>query len=213
MMNTYYVYEHRKADTGEVFYIGKGKKYRAYEKGAKRNPYWNNIVNKHGRTVNFIAEGIDEELALLIEVEAIDTAKKRGVVLCNITDGGEGSWGFKHTEAHKQHMSDIQKGKQKTEEHKQNMRKPKSEQGRQAIAEAQKKLRAGGFKPSEEAKRKTSEALKGRLITAEHATKIGDALRGRCTEKVECPHCGKIGGVSLMRRWHFGNCKVLEEVA
>ena len=26
-------------------------------------------------------------------------------------------------------------------------------------------------------------------------------------EKVECPHCGKVGGVSVMTRWHFKNCK------
>jgi hypothetical protein len=25
--------------------------------------------------------------------------------------------------------------------------------------------------------------------------------------KVECPHCGKIGGISAMKQWHFDNCK------
>ena len=29
-------------------------------------------------------------------------------------------------------------------------------------------------------------------------------------EKSECPHCGKIGGVNVMQRWHFDNCKVKE---
>jgi len=24
---------------------------------------------------------------------------------------------------------------------------------------------------------------------------------------VECPHCGKLGGQSLMTRWHFNNCR------
>jgi ribosomal protein L37AE/L43A len=25
--------------------------------------------------------------------------------------------------------------------------------------------------------------------------------------KVECPHCGKIGSISIMQRWHFDKCK------
>ena len=25
--------------------------------------------------------------------------------------------------------------------------------------------------------------------------------------KLTCPHCGKVGGVSNMRRYHFDNCK------
>ena len=28
-------------------------------------------------------------------------------------------------------------------------------------------------------------------------------------QKVSCPHCGKTGGIAIMKRWHFGNCKVL----
>ena len=25
--------------------------------------------------------------------------------------------------------------------------------------------------------------------------------------KVSCPHCNKVGSISLMKRWHFSNCK------
>lgn len=32
----------------------------------------------------------------------------------------------------------------------------------------------------------------------------------RPKEKSTCPHCGKIGGVNQMPRWHFDNCKLLE---
>ena len=28
--------------------------------------------------------------------------------------------------------------------------------------------------------------------------------------KVECPHCGKIGGVNVMHEWHFNKCKLLQ---
>ena len=25
--------------------------------------------------------------------------------------------------------------------------------------------------------------------------------------KITCPHCGKVGGIAIMKRWHFDNCK------
>ena len=28
-------------------------------------------------------------------------------------------------------------------------------------------------------------------------------------EKVECPHCGKIGTLAIMKRWHFDKCKLV----
>ena len=97
MSTIYYVYEHTRNDTNVVFYVGKGKNKRAYSKH-HRNQYWTNIVNKAGGfTVKFIAKDLDEELALLVEIERIDQLKRLGYVLCNITEGGEGSSGYKHT--------------------------------------------------------------------------------------------------------------------
>lgn len=26
-------------------------------------------------------------------------------------------------------------------------------------------------------------------------------------KRIECPHCGKVGGKSAMKRYHFDNCK------
>lgn len=96
----YYVYQHKKADTNEIFYVGKGKCGRAFN-ATKRNPHWKNIVNKHGFNVEFIAKDIDEELAFLVEIEAIDAYKKSGIVLANITNGGEGASGVSHSDEHK----------------------------------------------------------------------------------------------------------------
>ena len=30
-------------------------------------------------------------------------------------------------------------------------------------------------------------------------------------QKTSCPHCNKIGGIAIMKRWHFDNCKVLTQ--
>lgn len=106
----YYVYQHRKADTNEVFYVGKGVGDRAY-KERSRNDYWKRIVAKHGYKVAFIAKDLTEELAFLVEAETINLYKRLNIKLSNMTDGGEGASGYRHTEQHKQKMVGNQYGK------------------------------------------------------------------------------------------------------
>ena len=101
----FYVYEHIRTDTNQVFYVGKGSKKRAYNK-FRNNPYWNNVVNKVGGfQVKFVVTDLDEELALLVEQERIDQLKKLGYVLTNLTDGGGGAAGLRHTEKARKRMS------------------------------------------------------------------------------------------------------------
>ena len=88
----FYVYEHIRNDTNAIFYVGKGKKERAYRVN-NRNEYWKNIVNKTGYTVRFVVKDVDEELAYLVEEERIDQLKKLGIKLTNLTLGGEGASG------------------------------------------------------------------------------------------------------------------------
>jgi hypothetical protein len=47
----------------------------------------------------------------------------------------------------------------------------------------------------------------GSTITEEGRKAISLFNTGRKHELVTCPHCGKIGGVTAMPRWHFDNCK------
>jgi hypothetical protein len=76
------------------FYVGKGRKARATSNNG-RNAHWKNIVAKDGgRHVEFIAQNIDNELALLVEMEAIDQFRRLGIVLTNLTDGGDGTTGY-----------------------------------------------------------------------------------------------------------------------
>lgn len=44
-------------------------------------------------------------------------------------------------------------------------------------------------------------------MTEEQKRKRSERTKQVNSQKVECPHCGKIGGLSGMKSWHFDNCK------
>lgn len=91
----FYVYLHRKKTTGEVFYVGKGKENRAWEKSG-RNKYWKHIASKHGYTVEIYQNNLQEWYALELEQELIlrfGRLVDNTGSLCNITCGGESGSG------------------------------------------------------------------------------------------------------------------------
>jgi hypothetical protein len=86
------VYQHRRLDTNEIFYIGIGiNKNRAYSKSG-RNKHWHNIVNKVGYEVDILIDGCKMSQAKYIEKNMISyigqSCNKTGK-LVNITKGGE----------------------------------------------------------------------------------------------------------------------------
>lgn len=94
-MNQFYVYLHKKPD-GTPFYVGKGTGNRAYA-FARRSTWHKNIVAKYGRQ-NIIIEiinCINESQAFDLEKIYIKQLKNDGVMLVNLTDGGEGCAGLK----------------------------------------------------------------------------------------------------------------------
>lgn len=102
----FYVYQHVRADTGNVFYVGKGVGARATNFRA-RGDYWRNIYNKSGAVdVQFVAQGLTEEFAYLVEMEVIASYRDLGVELCNITDGGPSKSGYRTSSTTKRKMSD-----------------------------------------------------------------------------------------------------------
>lgn len=80
----FYVYVHRRATDGRVFYVGKGNGSRAYTKYG-RNKHWHNTNNKHGRFVEFVMKNIAESAAFELEKELIAYYGKEN--LCNYSDG------------------------------------------------------------------------------------------------------------------------------
>lgn len=88
----FYVYAHRRGDTGEVFYVGKGRGRRAHCRSG-RNELWSRIVRKHGLTIEFLHARLSENEAFELEVTAIATFSP----VANFTAGGEGISGYRHT--------------------------------------------------------------------------------------------------------------------
>lgn len=103
--NRYYVYLHKRKSDGLIFYVGKGSGYRAWVK-LGRNPYWNNVVNKHGLEVEILFDNLSEEESHQVEIDTILELKYFGYVLTNISDGGEGYSGYKWSDNIRLKLSD-----------------------------------------------------------------------------------------------------------
>lgn len=69
----YVVYQHRRKDTGAIFYIGQGILKRAYEDVKnRRNENWINVVKEAGGfEVDILAEGLTRDESLKIESDYI----------------------------------------------------------------------------------------------------------------------------------------------
>ena len=193
----FYVYEHIRLDNNTCFYVGKGKGNRAYE--LDRNDFHDNISNSYGHAVVIVKDNLTEEEAFELERDTIEDYvftlgygidiegyknRENDEFLTNLTFGGEGSSGFKHSEETKRKISESHKGIKLSEETK------------QKLSEANKER-----KYSEEAKRKMSEAKKGIQLSEEHKKKISESCKGRqlseetkrkLSKKVICITTGKI---------------------
>jgi len=90
----YKVYVHQKKSNGDIFYIGKGRRWRENQKH-NRNQHWHNVVNKHGFTVCVVAANLTNEEACFFEQLLISKIGRKNLV--NYTNGGDGSEGYKHT--------------------------------------------------------------------------------------------------------------------
>lgn len=152
LINKFYVYTHRRASDGVIFYVGKGQTNRAYRKDG-RNQHWRNIVAKYGYTIVIEKANLSDGEAATYEIELIASIGREN--LCNKTDGGDGMSGYIHTDEGKRKISEAHKGKPRPVESVEKMRAAKR-----------------GKKLSEETKRKMSEARKGRKHSDEAIAKM-----------------------------------------
>jgi len=103
----YYVYLHRKKDTHQIFYVGKGKDKRHLSRSG-RNLHWKNTVLKHDYYSVKVQEFLSEENALELEEFLI---QEIGLLnLCNKNYFNGGKSGYNHSENSKLKMSISKKG-------------------------------------------------------------------------------------------------------
>ena len=161
----FYTYMHVKADTGQPFYIGKGKGKRAWAKHG-RNIHWHRTAAKHGVHVEILSRWELEADALEHERLLIACMKER---LVNLSDGGEGSSGYQHLSDAKQKMSAAFMARSDRQEV-------------QVAATQAARLSNIGRPKSIDTKRKLSERFKRRDMHAEIARKQASRLAMQSTE-------------------------------
>jgi len=92
------VYVHKKKIDDSIFYVGIGKRmYRAKDLKS-RNKHWRNTTSKHEWYYEYIETDVDYETAKELEMFLIDVIGIDN--LTNITLGGEGTLGVKHSDEH-----------------------------------------------------------------------------------------------------------------
>jgi hypothetical protein len=106
------VYQHRRADNGSIFYVGKASNKYRKDKTQNRNSRWHEIVTEaNGFIAEVVIDDVDEELSLLAECEYIDKLKRIGVSICNLTSGGQGRSGWVPSEETRKIWSQQRKGR------------------------------------------------------------------------------------------------------
>lgn len=96
---------------GRLFYIGKGSSHRRAYYMQGRNNYWTKIVAKYGKpTVQVLADWKTEAEAFEHEKFLIACFRDMGYELANLTDGGDGTSGYKQTPEHKQKLRESRLG-------------------------------------------------------------------------------------------------------
>lgn len=95
-------------------------------------------------------------------------------------------------------ISESLKGKPKTKEHIENSSKARL-----------------GMKQSPESNIKRSIASTGSnnpMFGRTHDESAREKIRQANKQKTQCPHCAKVGGIAIMKRWHFDKCKEFTNV-
>lgn len=176
-----------------------------------RKRTWIESLQAHGLTYqSCVLENVSSQEELdAREVFWIAEARRRGADLFNMTDGGEGTYGYVPTAESRARASALRKGISLSPEHRaaiaSAMRDPAvkarlSEGHRNSPLEKASRVKSAearkGTKASAETRAKISAAHKGRVFSVEHRARLAEAGRGRTHSaetraKLAALHLGK----------------------
>ena len=181
--NNFCVYEHWRPDTGACFYVGKGLPKRTRSTIRRENQHHCRIREKLKALglsveVRIIASDLSECAAFALEKLRIVELRKSGIALANMTEGGEGATGARHSEATKRKISEALVGVPRPDllgkKH-----SPESKAKIAASMRGRKLSDATRLKISLAQKGKARPELIGRAVSAETRRKISESkLKG-----------------------------------
>ena len=204
----FYVYLHIRLDNMTPFYVGKGKRDRAYD--LDRSDFHNSVRDEYDCKVVIIKDKLTESQAFRLEkrmieyyvltlgygipIKGYDNYDHDLPYLTNFTWGGEGISGRHHSEEEKKKMSESHKGIQLSEKTKQKISEKVSGEkngmfGKNAYANKTEE-------EMEEIRRKKSESMKGKnkgKKSEDHKKKLSEAMKRKNNgKKVVCVTTSKI---------------------
>lgn len=203
----YYVYVHKREDTKDIFYVGKGKGRRAWSKG-RRSKWWTRIAEKYGYSVERVKDELEEGDAFDLERLTIRRYKESGSALCNISSGGEGKSCAKPMSVEgRQRWRAAVVGRKMPEETKAKISATKLSKKHKHSLESISKMRLVklGKIVSEETKSILSKSLKGRKKSEETRRRMSAS---KVFKAVECSNGMVFDSAILAAKWLTGSSEL-----
>jgi hypothetical protein len=174
--NSTYIYRHIRLDKNEPFYIGIGtdsKYQRAYSKQS-RNIFWNRIVSKTDYEVEILLDNLTRDEAKIKEIEFIALYGKKidkTGILTNISDGGDGNSGGKHTEEAKRKIGESNKFKDYSKFDRSYMQ---TKEYKDKVSKINK-----GRKMPDSMRQKVSDRMKNRIVSEKEKDRLRSSMLGK----------------------------------